>query len=65
MLTRVDDLFATLLRPGVTVFDDGASDDMKGQQGRDWFIGDFHNSSRNKDKADIDGRTSEGFFQLP
>jgi hypothetical protein len=62
---RVDDLHSTLLMPRVSVFDDGAADVLRGQQGRDWFIGDFRKSSRGRDRANTGGRTGERFAQLP
>lgn len=62
---RVADLLATRLIPGVTVFDDGASDNLKGQRGRDWYIGNFRNASGSKDRPRIEGRKWEWFVQLP
>ncbi|WP_406694298.1 PKD domain-containing protein [Singulisphaera sp. Ch08] len=62
---RVDDLLATRLLPGVTVFDDAASDTLRGQQGRNWYIGDFRNASGSNDRPRIGGRKWERFLQLP
>ncbi len=62
---RVTDLLATRLIPRVTVFDDGASDNLQGQRGRDWYIGNFRNASGSKDKPRIEGRKWEWFVQLP
>jgi Ca2+-binding RTX toxin-like protein len=62
---RVDNFLATFLNPGVTVFDDGEPDRMNGRAGRDWFLGDFRNSSANKDKVRIVRRLNERSNQLP
>ncbi|WP_422923846.1 PKD domain-containing protein [Singulisphaera sp. PoT] len=63
--TRVGDLLSTSLIPGVTVHDDGASDDMRNQPGRDWFFGDFRSSPGTRGKDAFDRRAGERLDQLP
>ncbi|MHC5541927.1 hypothetical protein ACYOEI_27220, partial [Singulisphaera rosea] len=62
---RVRELRATWLSHDGTVFDDGASDTLTPQPGRDVFIGDFRRRAANKDKAPIGGRANERTVQVP
>jgi len=53
------------LAAGVTVFDDGAKDNLDGEKDLDWYLGDLDGSKSDNDKIKFEKKLQEEFDQLP